>query len=162
MQAKFFLEVEPNRLKAHRPSTCFRGPAFAEAASRRQAEPSEAHPTTLLRSFERVSSSHSSSDAIGYGRRRPRPGGPCLHAEVLACPQTGVTAGVTAGRRGFLHRRIKVTMKTDFVNTQEKEDVPLKVGARPIGKENSVGYNSTHERHGLSYQSWVPEESGRF
>jgi hypothetical protein len=33
-------------------STCFVGPAFAEAASRRQAEPSEAHPTTLLWSFE--------------------------------------------------------------------------------------------------------------
>jgi len=32
-------------------STCFVGPAFAEAASRRQAEPSEAYPTTLLRSF---------------------------------------------------------------------------------------------------------------
>ena len=49
--------------------------------------------------------------------------------------------GLTARRRGFLRRRIKVTMKTDFVNTQEKEDVPLKVGARPIGKENFVGYN---------------------
>jgi len=36
-------------------------------------------------------------------------------------------------------------MKTDFVNTQEKEDAPLKVGARPIGKENSVSYNSTNE-----------------
>ena len=29
-------------------STCFVGPAFAEAASRRQAEPSEAYPTTLV------------------------------------------------------------------------------------------------------------------
>ena len=69
----------------------------------RRAEPSEAHLTTLLRSFERVSSSHSSSDAIGYGRRRPRPEGPCLHAEVLACRQTGVTAR----RRGSLRRRVK-------------------------------------------------------
>jgi hypothetical protein len=38
--------------RRHGPSTCFSGPAFAEAASRRQAEPSEAYPTTLLQSFE--------------------------------------------------------------------------------------------------------------
>jgi hypothetical protein len=38
----------------------------------RRAEPSEAYPTTLLMSFEGYPPSHSSSDAIGYGRRRPR------------------------------------------------------------------------------------------
>jgi hypothetical protein len=35
------------RAKAH--GSCFAGPAFAEAASRRQAEPSEAYPTALVR-----------------------------------------------------------------------------------------------------------------
>ncbi len=40
--------VEPPRAEARGSSTCFVGPAFAEAASRRQAEPSEAYPTTLV------------------------------------------------------------------------------------------------------------------
>jgi hypothetical protein len=42
-------EVEPPRAEAPGSSTCFVRPAFAEAASRRQAEPSEAYPTTLVR-----------------------------------------------------------------------------------------------------------------
>jgi hypothetical protein len=42
------LKVEPPRAEARGSSTCFVGPAFAEAASRRQAEPSEAYPTTLV------------------------------------------------------------------------------------------------------------------
>jgi hypothetical protein len=40
--------VEPPRAEAHGASTCFVEPAFAEAASRRQAEPPEANPTTLV------------------------------------------------------------------------------------------------------------------
>ena len=42
------LIVEPPRAEARGSSTCFVGPAFAEAASRRRAEPSEAYPTTLV------------------------------------------------------------------------------------------------------------------
>ena len=57
----------------------------------RRAEPSEANPTTLLQSFE------------GYPLRVDlRSEKPCLHAEVSACRQTGVTAR----RRGFLRRRV--------------------------------------------------------
>jgi hypothetical protein len=50
---KIFKSGAP-RAKARGSSTCFVGPAFVPhgGTSRRQAEPSEAHPTTLLWSFE--------------------------------------------------------------------------------------------------------------
>ncbi len=47
MLSSFWISGTP-RAKARGPSTCFKGPAFAEAASRRQAEPTEAYPTALL------------------------------------------------------------------------------------------------------------------
>jgi hypothetical protein len=69
------------RAKARGSSTCFVGPAFAEAASRRQAEPSEAHPTRLLWSFE------------GYPPRiHPRAKDPCLRAEVRYSTQAWLSA----------------------------------------------------------------------
>jgi hypothetical protein len=61
------------RAKARDSSTCFRGPAFAEAALRRQAEPSEAYPTTLLQSFEGYPLCiHSRSERPCFQRRREK------------------------------------------------------------------------------------------
>jgi len=69
------------RAKPRDSSTSFVGPAFAEAASRRQAEPSETHPTTFLWSFE------------GYPPRiHPRSKDPCLRAEVRFSMQAWLSA----------------------------------------------------------------------
>ena len=76
------------RAKARGSSTSFVGPAFAEAASRRQAEPSEAHPTTLLWSFEEYPP-----------RIHPRSKDPCLRAVVrFTCLREAASA--KAGHAG--------------------------------------------------------------
>ena len=60
MLSSFWISGAP-RAKARGPSRCFNGPAFAEAASRRQAEPIEGISYCAPSELRRVPSPHSST-----------------------------------------------------------------------------------------------------